>query len=420
MKRIVLSFLLLVPMLLSAQNDGHERLSKYIETVILEGKVEGVSIWTTEVPLDQSHVARNLIKSKHDDLPFPYEKTWLVMIDETPDANFGHPVKWLFVSEGLDKHSDIIERQFPPLVIDKKGVERSIDFKCIVTSQFKCYGFEPPKIKSKLIKDALINECKHAVLVSGGINSGANYSRYPQNLKSMYTMLRNAGFPKSNIFVYYADGSTPLDCDNADGDNNDNTGDDVTAGATESIIRAKFQDLCSSLSASNSVLFSYFSNHGADDTGVCLWDASNPGLDADELYSPQELSNDVANCQVLRHYMIHDQCYSGDFIAMATDGSHDNLVVYSAATASEVSWGREYMAQWEQNDITSTTLNDMHQDVVDNGNLRSTAMTAEGAAGIGDNRANSSCIRIAKPWWREYWYLCLLIVPLVYFLVKKR
>ena len=89
--------------------------------------------------------------------------------------------------------------------------------------------------------------------------------------------------------------------------------------------------------------------------------------------------------------MLHDQCFAGDYLPMASDGQHANLAVYAAASATEVSWGREYMQRWETNDPATKTMNQMHQDVATNGNLNSTPGKAEGTAGIGDNSPCKCC-----------------------------
>lgn len=392
----------------SYDSEGHQQIVRYLQELKIIDNIESVTLWTTPFALDTTHVVRHMIREKGRDIPFPFGKSWLVMIDDNPEANFGHPVRWLFIDSEFRRHSGIMKEDFPPVVLSDYGDGKPVEFKCWDLTPHKCALDESIIPRVKLIP-VRIRDCKYAVLVSGGINSSMNYSRYAQNIKSMYIMLRNAGYPKSHIFVYYASGNLKLDCDNEDGDNNDATGSDVTGGAIESDIRAKFQDLCSAGSSCH-ILFSYFTNHGADNTGVCLWDADGDGLESSELYSPSELSSDVANCKVCRHFMIHDQCYSGDFLPMATDGNHKNLVVYASASATEVSYGREYMARWEQNDITKTTVNAMHQDVVNNGNLTSTPGMAEGTAGVGNHLAGTCCLCW---WWWKYWYVVVIVVVVI-------
>ncbi len=395
---------------------GHARIVQYLQETGFVRELDRVTLWTTPRALDSSHVVRHMIKAKHKDIPFPFEKSWLVMIDDHPGANFGHPVRWIFIDAGFTQHTGVLRREFPPIVLPDFGKGKPVEFRCWELTPVMCEYDVMYELELRLMP-VDYHRCKYAILVSGGANSGINYSRYAQNLKSMYTMLRNADYSKGNIFVYYADGTLALDCDNEDGDNDDATGNDVTDGAFEDTIRAKFREICSSFSLRRHVLFSYFTNHGSDDDGVCLWDVAWDGLDDNELYSPDELADDVANSRLCRHFMIHDQCYSGDFLPMASDGDHDELVVYAAASASESSYGREYMARWEQNDMTTTTVNDMHQDVVDNGNLTSTPGMSEGTVGVGDHPAGRCCFC----WWCwRYWYIAVIAIAVVVIILWRR
>ncbi len=398
MKNILQFLIMIIPLFMFSQKQRPtqmEQLKEYVLKNILKEDSDKIAIWSTDSALDQTHIVRNLLMEKEKDIEFPYKKSWLIMIDEMPDANFGHPVQWIFISEDFKTHTEPIKKMFPPIIISEKGNGKTLEFRCRAITRFDCsrYGkLEIEKIFPPLSTD---HSCKFAVLVSGGINSGSNYSRYPQNIRSMYQKLRSAGFPKSNIYVYYASGSIAIDCDNLDNDNNDNTGSDLTGGAIENLIRTRFQSLCANGNSCNTVLVSYFSNHGADDDGVCLWDIGNNGLSSGELYSPAELASDVAHCSFKRHFMIHDQCFAGDFVPMATDGNHPNLSVYAAATATEVSWGRQYMARWEQNNLLTTTIDDIHQDVVTNGSMSSTCVKGESQANNGNWKLGNKCRR----WW---------------------
>jgi len=86
----------------------------------------------------------------------------------------------------------------------------------------------------------------------------------------------------------------------------------------------------------------------------------NTSQENNEIYTPAELAADTANAQVRRLFMILDQCFSGEFLSIATDGKHANSAVYVAATASEPSYGRQYMELWEQSNPKTTTMNAMH------------------------------------------------------------
>lgn len=402
---------------------SQKEVADYVKDKILDGDFGNRTLWMTDTPLDQSYVARNLILDKHPDLPFPYPLTWLVMIDDNPGANFGHPVRWVFIKADLTEHTKPVKRDFPPVVLSDKGKGKAVKFQCVGVTPVACPGISEALIDVEYVPMDIETNCLYAVLVSGGIYASANYNRYRTNLRSMYQILRSAGYSKYNIYVYYADGSS-LDLDNDDGDNNDATGNDVTAGALESVIRARIQYLCGNLDPDKDILFTYFSNHGADDDGVCLWDSnSNYILEPSELYSPDELAADTADCNVCRQFMIHDQCFAGDFLPMASDGNHNKLVVYAAASATEPSWGREYMAQWEQNDPNTTTMNDMHQDVVNNGNLTSTPGMAEGTPNLGDFIAGECCTPLEIP--IEWIIIAILVViiiiiPTILFWIRRR
>jgi hypothetical protein len=359
-----------------------QEVADYVRDTLLGGTYDSVTIWMTDFPLDQTHIARD-IDSTVSDLAFPYDRTWLVMIDEEPDANWGHPVKWVFVNDSLNVNSTPVVRQFIPTVISQYGSGMIKPILCRGVTPWPCISYElvpyPGTFTLGNPKD-----CLHAVLVSGGWNSGSNYSRYAQNLGSMYRNLRGCGIPKANIHVYYADGSIPLDLDNADADNDNSTGSDLDGGAVEADFRSVIQDICTNGDPARDVLLIYFSNHGADDMGAVLWDFNSNGYaGANEIYTPAELADDTRNSSLLRLFQIHDQCFSGEFVPMATDGDHDNAVVYSAATASEVSWGREYMDIWEDQDLSTDFMNDMHDAVVAAG-ITSTPLTAEGTADNGD------------------------------------
>lgn len=358
-------------------------VAEYIRTHVLGGSLDQVTLWMTPTALDQSHIARDL-DPQVPDLRFPYPQNWLVMIDDLPEANFGHRVRWLLVDDNLDRNTEPLVKQFPPTVWGALGAGKQIDFRCAGVTPKPCPSLDLIPLKD-IYRYVDGKDCLHAVLISGGINNSANYSRYPQNLRSMYQKLRACGFRKANIFVYYADGRA-LDCDNLDGDGNDATGSDVTGAATEANIRPKIQNLAASLNPNRDVLLVYTSNHGADNKGLCLWDSSGNGqLEANEIYSPAEFGSDTANAKVCRLFGIFDQCYSGEFNSIATDGLHPHTAIYSAATDFEPSWGREYMMFWEALDPSTTTLSALHASVTASmAGLGHNTTFGESAPGVGN------------------------------------
>ncbi|WP_163338528.1 C13 family peptidase [Desulfopila sp. IMCC35008] len=365
----------MVTQALSEEEDSRFKISEYVRDNVLQGEYGNRTIWISSQPVDSSFWVRSLDKEEQD-LKIPYEG-WVVMIDDEPRANWGHKVRWLVVKVDLEEHTLPQLHFFPPRVFAQDGNE--IPVACLEgATTVPCESAEVesatimrPYIAPYLDLTDLDKECLHAMLISGGINDGSNHERYRTNLRSMYTILLNEGYPKSNIFVYYADGSS-LDLDNADSDDDDSTGNDVNDSADEAIIRLKLQEMCDNLQPVEDYLFVYVSDHGSGDGSICLWDFDDDGLDPEEKYSPAEMATDTENCQVCRLFMLHDQCFSGAFLPLATDGNHDNTTVYAAATADESSYGREYLDYWEDLDHDITTLEDLHQDVVDNATLNST------------------------------------------------
>lgn len=356
--------------------------AEYVIEQILGGDRDAATIWTHEQPVDGNHVLVGL-QREDPDIPLPYDSNWVLMVDPTPEANWMHPVQWVVVNADLGEHT-VHEAEFIPTLVGDGGAGARVDIACIGATNLACPTTGASSVLDK-VRFGLKDGCLYAVLISGGWTPGSNYSRYPENLTSMYQTLVGLGYAKSQIYTYYADGTEPLDMDNLDGDGNHATGNDVTGGATEANIRGRIQQLCSTMDPNRDVLMIYTSNHGASNGSLMLWDFDNNGQMTDlEAYSPAEMSADTANCQACRSFVMVDQCYSGAFAPMATDGQHPGMAVYAAATASEVSYGREYLDWWEDLDIANTGMNDLHQSVASSGTMNSTPVTAESGPGVGD------------------------------------
>jgi len=341
--------------------EGAQEVAEYVRDAFLGGAFTGEALWMTSGPLDETFVARDTDPGVPD-LPFPDDGPWwLVMIDDHPAANWGHAVRWIFVKEDLSQSSDAYDRQFSPGVYADFGQGERVPFFHVDLPLEGLVRYQddfPIAVPHTQVE--LANDCLHAVLISGGIDAASNYNRYAQNLSSMYRHLRICGALPENIWVYYADGAA-LDLDNADGDNNNHTGDDVTDEVNKNTIRNCIQNLRDNLDPSRDILLVFTSNHGTDNRGLCLWDFNNNTTqENNEIYTPAELAADTANAQVRRLFMILDQCFSGEFLSIATDSQHANSVVYVAATASEASYGRQYMELWEQSNPKTTTMNAMH------------------------------------------------------------
>jgi hypothetical protein len=361
--------------------DPRRDVAAYVLTHVLDGDYGGRTLWMHDVALDGSHVGLD-VDGRLPAVQFPFASNWLVMIDDTPQANWAHPVRWVFVDATLQQHTTPIVRSWPPTIRSGFGQGPRVHFGCTPYAPAGCPSVGPPAQLAPFT-GPLKDSCLHAVLISGGWDDDHNFSRYAENLTSVYRKLRALGFPQSNLWTYYADGR-PLDLDNADGDNNNATGSDVTDSANEAAIRARIHGLCTTLNATRDVLLLYTSNHGASNGDLVLWDFNQNGARENaEGYSPAELDVDTSACQVCRLFMLFDQCFSGAFVPLVTDGSHGNAAIYTAATASEYSYGREYMDWWEDLNPATMTMKQLHASVVASGTMTSTPMTAEGTPGDG-------------------------------------
>jgi hypothetical protein len=383
---------------INSQASNKVEVAIFIQDNILGGTLSDKTLWMSDTSLSSDHLARD-IDPQVPAIPLPYAKTWVVMIDDAPMANFSHPCRWVFLKDDtLTNYAIINGKNHPPIVTIGTAVR---NFECrdfTTLGADSCRTVEPlgfAKTGQRIKETFQFTDCLYAVLISGGENEDKNYSIYADNLEDMYQVLQNCGFPTANIFVYYADGSG-LDLDNADGNNDRHTGDsEVTGAANEENISAKLIDLCTTLDPDRDVIFVYGTNHGLDNAGLCLWDDEGFGLDDNEKLSPTELSSYTADCQVRRLFFVLDQCFSGDFLDPLSDAHHSRGAVY----VSSLDWfscGRLYPLEWLEHDLVTTTMNDMHP--VDPwacyGGVQMPGM-AEGTPGIGSTRL-CSC-------WEPFW-----------------
>jgi hypothetical protein len=383
----LLLLLLLCPMLTpNGEASNKFEVAMFIQDNILGGTLSDKTLWMSDTSLSSGHVARD-IDPQVPAIPLPYTNTWVVMIDDAPNANFGHPCRWVFLYDNnLSNYQVITGRQFPPIITIGTAIR---NFECrnfLSLGADSCRTVEPlsfAKTGQRIQKTVPFTDCLYAVLISGGINEDWNYRTYASNLEDMYQVLQNCGFPATQIFVYYADGSD-LDLDNADGDSNRHTGtSEVTGAANEENISAKLEDLCSTLDPDRDVVFVYGTNHGEDNSGLCLWDDEGFGLDNNEIIRPTELSSYTADCQVRRLFFVLDQCYSGEFLEPLSDNHHSRSAVYVSCAEDEVSWGRYYLDAWLLHDLATTTMNNMHP--AGPWGFQTPGM-AEGTQGIGNTR----------------------------------
>ncbi|GAB4373142.1 MAG: hypothetical protein Kow00128_22520 [Deltaproteobacteria bacterium] len=186
---------------------------------------------------------------------------------------------------------------------------------------------------------------RYAVLIAGGISSANNHIRYWNDLKTMYAILRNAGYPAGNIHVLYADGTA-----------RDNSMP-VHYSATSSNLSAVFNLLAQKMTSSDT-LYIMLNDHGggylsqaisgygvgnyggfADSNG----DEGNetPKIDETLGFWHQSISDDqfAAELNKITRYekiiIQMKQCFSGGFLKELTG---PRRTVMSSASENQFSW----------------------------------------------------------------------------------
>lgn len=174
---------------------------------------------------------------------------------------------------------------------------------------------------------------RYAVLISGGYNAGANYSRYINDLKEIYKALLECGHKKENITVLYADG-TDHDLD-GDGSN------ESLMQASNANLTSTFQGLKNKITHDD-ILFVYATNHGG---------STDPTKSRSKLYLWGESIEDsdfanLVNALSFKLLIVTlEQCYSGGFI----DDLHGpDRVIATACRCDEVSYACDSEGNYDE------------------------------------------------------------------------
>ncbi len=182
----------------------------------------------------------------------------------------------------------------------------------------------------------------YAIILSGGINSHANYERYWNDCSFIYqTLVNKYGVPRENIHPIMSDGnstgadmittsgktmSQPLDLD---GDGTD----DIELSATKTNISNTLSNLSAKLNKDDHLFFFVIDHGGSTDNAsssfICLWNN-------DKLY-------DTELAEMLRPFtdkfvnvnVVLGQCYSGGFV---DDLEQAGCVVATACKDNEPSY----------------------------------------------------------------------------------
>ena len=138
---------------------------------------------------------------------------------------------------------------------------------------------------------------KHAILLSGGINRGANAPRYRNDLEFAYEVLVNdCGFDESEIEIFYANGADLSF-----------TGNIIkTKEAKKKYIIESLKNVIHNLDKTDEFVL-IVSNHGGEKDGgnICLW-----GCDTISL---EELSKILQQMEA-RKILLLGECYAGNIL----------------------------------------------------------------------------------------------------------
>ncbi len=168
---------------------------------------------------------------------------------------------------------------------------------------------------------------KYAVLYSGGIKPGKDYSRYWNDIIYMYFILQMHGYDSDNIYVIYKDG----------------VGEDpytpVHYPATHSSMNTVFNLLSQEMGRADTLFF-YTTNHGGSG-GISVW---NP-MDSGGALTHSQVSNWLDSIDCRNMIIVMEQCVSGKFI---THLSATNRVIMTACKDDEGSAGCDYEGNWDE------------------------------------------------------------------------
>lgn len=269
------------------------------------------------------------------------KNTWLVFVDEHPNAGWEHPCKYVYVSKYKPTAANkpdisIIDSLCPPGNVKL----RPIDVKNRLGNKAKVKPLVRKAPAGAVTRENPAAGHTYAVILNGGMLPTANKEKYWNDCSFIYQTLRNTyQVPKENIKVLISDGtdpaddmelyaggygSSPLDLDG------DSIPDTEYAATKEN-----FRNVLSSLAAKltdDDHLFIFTITHGGTkkqkDPYLYMW--NNERLSVNEFASYLEPVNAGFITVVM------GQCYSGNFV----DGlKKPNRIIITACKGNEMSFG---------------------------------------------------------------------------------
>ncbi len=168
---------------------------------------------------------------------------------------------------------------------------------------------------------------KYAVLYSGGIKPGKDYSRYWNDIIYMYFILQMHGYQSSNIYVIYKDGVS------------EDNFTPVHYPATHDSLDTVFDILSAEMGLADDLFF-YTTNHGGGG-GISVWGP----MDNTGALTHSQVSDWLDSITCRQMIVIMEQCVSGKFIPYI---SAANRVIMTACSDGQSSYSCDYEGNWDE------------------------------------------------------------------------
>ncbi|MCF8242986.1 MAG: T9SS type A sorting domain-containing protein [Melioribacteraceae bacterium] len=344
---LIFIIFLLVPTSIKAsisKNDAEQLVLNHI----LEDDIGDIIVYVK----DDLLVKQDSLDIGYKRIPVPYNTNWVFFVDEIPFANWEHECSYIFVDEQTGNYQ-IVDETMRPMDLNVYEIISYVDIP---------YAYINGSISENLnavIDTAEPNNNLYAVIIQGD-DTGTSAQRFWNDVSAMYsTLVYVYGYPKENIFVHFADGSSQFYGD-LDGDNIE---DDIDYPAYKDSIEKTFRNLSGEETNDPSVpelgpedqLFIYLVDHGSKDvmpiddtTHEFLRLAHDPPL-GKKLYDRElaEYVNDIRCSEIIFLLM---QCYSGGFVkelSYTDTAQTKQRTIHTAANFNEYSWPEV----WETADI---------------------------------------------------------------------
>lgn len=276
--------------------------------------------------------------------------SWVFFLDEQPKANWEHNASIIFISKSSGNVTRTKVSFFPEDLrnwtkdsAQNKISKRSNSFEeNAATPEHLSFDSNGLLLPNQFTKTTKSCNNAYALIISGGISSSSNHSRYWNDCSLFYQILVDVyGYDRNKIYVIMADGtsssedlhlsatggymSSPLDL-NGDGIN------DIQRSATRDNISWAFDQLASRMT-SNDNLFIFTTDHGASSGNLCLWGEQ---MSPDQMLTQMQKLNNYKSISVCM-----EQCFSGAFVNPLSNMSR--LTICTAANATETSCGATYI-----------------------------------------------------------------------------